>query len=91
MASRGGTNEQRQSLTSSERASGPFEDDLHRTPAVLWVSVALMCLGVALVGGAVVALSTSTATALLLFVGGGVMGAVGLLLAARHHVMRDVD
>ncbi|MGZ6792921.1 MAG: hypothetical protein ACXVFV_08200 [Mycobacteriales bacterium] len=91
MAARGGTNDQRQSLTSSERTSGPFEDDLHRTPAVLWVSVALMCLGVALVGGGVVALSASAGAAVALFAGGGGLVAVGALLGARHHLMRDVD
>jgi hypothetical protein len=38
---------------------GPFMDDLHRTPAVLWVAVLLMCFGVALVGGAVIALMSN--------------------------------
>jgi hypothetical protein len=70
---------------------GPFMDDLHRTPVVLWLSVALMAVGIALVGGGVVALSMSTGTAVALFLFGGVLGTVGLVLAARHHVMRNVD
>lgn len=94
MAGRAGTNDRRRSATpagGSLFGRGPFMDDLHRTPTVLWVAVALMCLGVALVGGGVVALSTSTGAALVLFAGGGVLGATGLLLAARHHVLRNVD
>lgn len=34
---------------------GPFYKDLHQTPPALWVAVVLMCLGVALLGGGVVA------------------------------------
>jgi hypothetical protein len=66
-------------------------DDLRRTPLALWLAVALMCLGFGLVGGAVVALSMSTSTAIVLFVTGGIVGLSGLALAARRHIMRNVD
>jgi len=39
-----------------------FDKDLHQTPKVLWLSVALMCMGTALIGGGVVALSMDTTT-----------------------------
>jgi hypothetical protein len=70
---------------------GPFMDDLHRTPLALWIAVALMSVGVALAGGAVVALRMSARTAVALFVAGGLIGAAGVILGVRHHIMRNVD
>ena len=70
---------------------GPFMDDLHRTPTVLWVAVALMCLGFSLIGGAVVALSMDTAAAIALFASGAAIGLIGLVLGARNRIMSNVD
>ena len=70
---------------------GPFMDDLHRTPPVLWVAVGLMCLGFSLIGGGVVALSMDTAAAIALFAAGGVLGLIGLVLGARNRIMGNVD
>jgi peptidoglycan/LPS O-acetylase OafA/YrhL len=65
-------------------------DDFHQTPPVLWIAVALMCVGFALIGGAVIALGGDTAIAPVLFALGGLLGVVGIVLAARNHIMRNV-
>ncbi len=70
---------------------GPFMDDLHRTPTVLWVAVGLMCLGFSLIGGAVVALSMDAAAAIALFASGAVIGLIGGVLGARNHIMSNVE
>ncbi len=68
-----------------------FDKDLHQTPPVLWVSVALMCLGVALVGAAVVAMSKSTTIAVALLAAGAVVAAVGAAVGVRNHIMTNVE
>lgn len=70
--------------------AGPFFQDLHSTPPALWVAVALMCVGVALVGGAVVALSLDVATAVYLFIAGVVLG-VELALGLHNNIMTNVE
>lgn len=70
---------------------GPFSRDLHRTPPVLWASVALMCLGAALVGGGAIALSRSLTLAVVLFIAGAVVGGIGLVLGLRNRIMTNVD
>jgi hypothetical protein len=66
-------------------------DDVERTPPVLWIAVALMTLGFALVGGGVIALSRDTAAAIGLFIAGGVLGLIGAGLGARNQIMSNVD
>lgn len=75
----------------TQSSTDPFQDDLDRTPVVLWVSVALMCVGFALVGGAVVALSADTGLAVGLAVAGVVLGLLGAGLGRRNRIMRNVD
>lgn len=70
---------------------GPFGKDLHDTPPVLWVSVALMCLGAALLGGGVVALSKDTTVAVWLFVAGVATGLVGGALGLVNGIMSNVS
>lgn len=70
---------------------GPFYEDLHQTPPAPWVAVVLMCVGVALVGGGVVALSVDTATAVVLFVAGVVLGVIGLALGLHNQIMTNVE
>ncbi len=70
---------------------GPFDKDLHETPTVLWVSVAVMCLGAALIGGGVVAVSKDLTVAVVLFVTGAVLGVVGALLGLTHGIMSNVE
>lgn len=68
-----------------------FDKDIHQTPTVLWLSVALMCLGVALVGGGVVALIENTTTAAALFIAGAVVGAVGAVIGLANNIMSNVE
>lgn len=70
---------------------GPFLKDLHQTPPALWVAVVLMCVGVALVGGGVVALSLDVTTAVVLFIAGVVLGVVGLALGLHNNIMTNVE
>lgn len=56
---------------------GPFFKDLHQTPPALRVAVVLMCVGVALVGGGVVAPGLAVTTAVVLFIVGVALGVVG--------------
>lgn len=70
---------------------GAFDRDIHQTPKVLWLSVALMCLGVALLGGGVVALSSNTGTAVALFVAGAVLGAVDAVIGLANNIMSNVE
>ncbi len=70
---------------------GPFSKDLHQTPPALWVAVVLMCLGVALLGGGVVALSINVTTAVFLFIAGTLLGVVGLALGLHNDIMTNVE
>lgn len=70
---------------------GPFYKDMRQTPPALWIAVLLMCLGVALVGGGVIALSLNVTTALLLFVIGTALGLVGLALGLHNNIMTNVE
>jgi len=68
-----------------------FDEDLHGTPPVLWVSVALMCVGAVLLGAGVVALSKDVGWAIALFAAGAVVGAVGAGTGLRNHIMSNVE
>ncbi len=70
---------------------GPFYNDLHQTPTGLWVAVLLMCVGAALIGGGVIALSINVTTAVVLFTVGAVLGMVGLALGLRDNIMTNVE
>lgn len=70
--------------------AGPFMAGLRRTPKGLWLAVLLMVLGLALVGGAVVALSRSPVLAAVLVVLGVAAGVTGVALGRRHGIMDDV-
>lgn len=70
---------------------GPFGKDLHETAPVLWAAVALMCLGAALLGGGVVALSKDTTVAVWLFVAGTALGIVGGALGLLNGIMSNVS
>ncbi len=70
---------------------GAFDKDLHETPKVLWLSVALMCMGTALIGGGVVALSMDTTTAIVLFIAGAALGVVGVVLGIANNIMSNVE
>ncbi len=70
---------------------GPFGKDLHETAPALWVAVALMCLGTALIGGGVVALSKDTTAAVWLFVAGVALGIVGGALGLLKGIMSNVS
>lgn len=71
--------------------TGPFDQDLHRTPTILWWAVALMSLGAALVGGAIVAFSKSGTVGVELLVAGVLVGLVGLVLGLKNKIMGNVD
>jgi len=70
---------------------GPFDKDLHQTPKLLWIAVVLMCVGAAVVGLGVVALSTSESTGVILLIVGAVIGLVGIGLAATNGIMSNVE
>jgi len=70
---------------------GPFDKDLHQTPKLLWTAVVLMCVGAAVVGLGVVALSTSESTGVILLIIGAVIGLVGIALAATNGIMSNVE
>ena len=69
---------------------GAFDKDLHQTPKVRWLSIALMCLGTALIGGGVVALSMNTTTAIVLFIAGAALGVVGVVIGLANNIMSNV-
>lgn len=50
-----------------------------------------MCLGVALLGGGVVALSINVTTAVFLFIAGTLLGVVGLALGLHNDIMTNVE
>ncbi len=68
-----------------------FDKDLHQTPKVLWLSVALMCMGTALIGGGVVALSMDTTTAIVLFIPGAALAVVGVVIGLANNIMSNVE
>ncbi len=70
---------------------GAFDKGLHQTPKVLWLSVALMCLGTALIGGGVVALSMDTTTAIVLFIAGAALAVVGGVIGLANKMMSNVE
>lgn len=77
-------------MSSSTPQQGPLQRDLASTPPSLWLAVVLLVVGVALVGGAVVAFSHSTTLGVVLLVAGVVVGAVGAALARAKRIMSDV-
>ena len=70
--------------------AGPFMAGVRRTPNGLWLAVLLMVGGLALCGGAVVALRSSAALAGALLTLGLVVGGCGVLLGRRLRIMSDV-
>ena len=70
---------------------GPFADDLHETPAVLWTAVAMMCLGAVFFTLAVTGLTWAPTVAVWIFVGIGIaLSGLGGILAKRHSIMENV-
>lgn len=71
--------------------TGPFDKDLHRTPVVLWWSVALMSLGAALIGGAIIAFNLNDTIGVELLVAGVAVGLIGVVVGLKNKIMGNVD
>jgi cell division protein FtsX len=58
---------------------------------VLWLSVALMRTGTALIGGGVVTLSMDTTTAIVLFIAGATLAVVGVVIGLANNIKSNVE
>lgn len=71
---------------------GPFEDDLHATPKILWLAVMLMCAGAIVLGLAVAFLVRPNKDASWICLGVGLaMGVVGAAVALANNIFGNVE
>lgn len=70
---------------------GPFEEGISHSRKVSWLAVALMVVGFALLGLAVVLVSVTAIGAIVAAVCGVVLGCAGAVTAWRGHILQDVE
>lgn len=68
-----------------------FQKDLHSTPVVLWVAVALMSVGFTVIGVGAIILDHVVATGWVSIASGAVLGAVGAVLGLINGIMNNVE